>query len=78
MNTLMEATSLVEKNAPPHLDIIQKAVADHVLMIRTFDLLLFADGVERGVFKKDELRRLILTEVGWLKVERDAYEIVKG
>jgi hypothetical protein len=78
MNTFMEATSLKEKDQAPHPDIIKKATADHVLMMRTLDLLRFADLVERGVIKKDEMRRLILGEVGWLKVEEGEYAVVKA
>jgi hypothetical protein len=78
MNTLMGAPSLQEKDQPPHPDIIQKAVADGVLLIRTLDLLRYADGVERGVLAKDDFKDAILTESGWLKVENEEAQVVKG
>jgi len=77
MNTLMGANSLEEKDQPPHPDIIQKAVNDRVLLIRTLDLLRYADAVEQGELTKEGFRRTILTESGWLKVENTAVEIVK-
>ena len=78
MNTLMGADSLQEKDQAPHPDIIQKAVADHVLLIRTLDLLRYADGIEQGKLTKEAFRNTILTESGWLKVEGKTATIVKG
>jgi hypothetical protein len=77
MNTLMEASSLREKDQSPHPDVISKAVTDHVLMLRTLDLLRFADGVERAVFKTEDMRRLMLSEAGWLRVEGDTIQICR-
>jgi hypothetical protein len=77
MNTHMAAKSLIEKDQRPHPDIIKKAVADNVLMIRTLDLLRCADAVDRGVLSKQEFRRALFTESGWLKVEGDTLTIVK-
>jgi hypothetical protein len=76
MNTLMGANSLQEKDQAPHPDIIQKAVADRVLLIRTLDLLCYADGVERGVFKKEAFKQTLLGESGWLKVENDVAQVM--
>ena len=78
MNTLMGVGSLQEKNQAPHPDIIQKAAADHVLLIRTLDLLRYADGIEQGNLTKEAFRNTILTESGWLKVENNIAEVVKS
>jgi hypothetical protein len=77
MNTLVDANSLAEKDLPPHPDIIKKAVADNVLLIRTIDLLRFADGVEAELFRKEDLLSIIMSESGWLKVAENKYEVVK-
>jgi hypothetical protein len=77
MNTLMGVNSLQEKDQSPHPEIIEKAVADRVLLIRTLDLLRYADGIEQGNRTKEDFRNTILTESGWLKVENDTAEIVK-
>jgi len=77
VNTMMKADSLSEKEEPPHPDIVKKAVADNVLLVRTLDLLRFADGVEKGIFAADDLRSLLLTQTGWLRVEADKTEVLK-
>jgi len=78
MNTLMDAKSLAEKDQSPHPDIIKKAVTDNVLLIRTIDLLRFADGVEVGVFKKEDFLGILMSQSGWLKVAENKCEVVKG
>ncbi len=78
MNTLMDAKSLAEKDEPPHPDIIKKAVADHVLFVRTIDLLRFADGVEAGILRKEDFLSNLMSQSGWLKVADNRCEIVIG
>ena len=77
MNTMMGVKSLDEKNEPPHPDIIKKAVQDKVLLVRTLDLLRYADLVDSGTISEDESRTTILKEAGWLKVEDGAAMVVK-
>lgn len=77
MNTLMDAKSLTEKDQPPHPDIIKKAVADNVLLVRTIDLLRFADGVEAGILKKEDFLATLISQSGWLKVDDNKYEVVE-
>lgn len=78
MNTLMSAKSLNEKDQPPHPDIIKKAVTDNVLLLRTIDLLRFADCVEAGIFKKEDFMDTLMSQSGWLKVADNKCEVVKG
>jgi len=77
MNTCMKAASLPEKDKGPHADIIKKAVGDNVLMIRTLDLLRYADLIEQGKRSVEDFRRDILAKAGWLKVENGTVEIMK-
>jgi len=78
MNTLMSAKSLNEKDQSPHPDIIKKAVTDNVLLLRTIDLLRFADGVEAGILKKEDFMDTLMSQSGWLKVADNKCEVVKG
>ena len=48
MNSLMNSDSLEDKDQRPHPDIIKKAAADGVLLMRTLDLLRYASAVEDG------------------------------
>ena len=48
-----------------------------MLLIRTLDLLRFADLVERGIKTKEEFKNILLSESGWLKVEGDNATVVK-
>ncbi len=77
MNTIMSATSLEAKDQAPHVDIIKKAVAEGVLLIRTLDLLRYVDLVERKLLTKESFRETLLAEAGWLKVEGGAMRVVK-
>jgi hypothetical protein len=77
MNTFMGAKSLAEKDQPPHPDIIKKGVTDNVLLIRTIDLLRFADGVETDIFKKEDFLKIPMSQSGWLKVSDNKFEVVK-
>lgn len=76
MNTFRSPESLEDKDTPPNSEIIQKGVAENVLLIRTLDLLRYADGIEKGVFSKDEFRETILSKTGWLKVENETIEVM--
>lgn len=78
INTMMSAGKLRDKDEALHPDIIAKAVADNVLLIRTLDLLRYAVEVERGTLTKDSLRELLLSQSGWLKVSDGVVEIVKS
>ncbi len=78
MNTLMDADSIKEKDQGPHPDIIKKAAADGVLLVRTLDLLRYANAVEEGILKQEEFRKTILAESGWLKVEKGVAKVVRG
>lgn len=73
----MSAKSLAEKDQAPHQDIIAKAVKDDVLLVRTLDLIRYANLVDDGTKNKDEFRKTILSESGWLKVEAGSVTIVK-
>jgi len=78
MNTLMDAESLAEKDQPPHPDIIKKAVTDNVLLVRTIDLLRFADSVESSILKKEDFLATLMNQSGWLKVADNKYEVIKN
>ncbi len=78
MNTKMSASSLADKDQPPHSDIIKKAADTKVLMIRTLDLLRCADLCQTGKLSKETFLENLLSGGGWLKAEGDKIEIVKG
>ena len=67
MNSIMSAQSLVDKDQPPHHEIIKKAVGNNVLLIRTLDILRLIDLIERGVTTPAEFQRILLGESGWLR-----------
>lgn len=69
MNTLTSAKSLPDKDQAPHPEIIAKAVKDNVLLVRTLDLLRYADLVDTGAANKEQFLATILNESGWLKVQ---------
>jgi hypothetical protein len=76
MNTVMSAESLADKDQAPHPDIIKKAVADKVLLLRTVDLLRCADLCQTGVLSKEAFRGALLSQGGWLRVDGDKVVLV--
>jgi hypothetical protein len=77
MNTRMSAHSIRGKDKAPHPDIIEKAVAERVLLIRTLDLIRLADQAEQGTYPPEGLREAMLGDGGWLKVDDDGAQVVK-
>ncbi len=77
VNTMMGASSLEEKDERPHPDIVQKAVVDNVLLIRTLDLLRYVDAIEKGVLTAESFKNVLLSECGWLMVEDDTAFVIK-
>jgi hypothetical protein len=77
MNTIMSAESLADKDQPPHPDIIKKAVADNVLLVRTLDLLRCANLSETGKLSREQFRETILGQAGWLKAYGEGMEVVR-
>jgi hypothetical protein len=78
MNTMMKATSLLEKDVAPHSDIIKKAVTDNVLLVRTLDLLGYADLVDQEKRPREDFLADILSNAGWLKVADGAVQIIQS
>ena len=77
VNTFRSADSLTGKDQSPNREIIGKAVQDNVLLIRTLDLLRFANLVEQGIKTKAEFQNILLKESGWLKVDDNSVTVVK-
>ncbi|MBX3394019.1 MAG: hypothetical protein KF841_01490 [Phycisphaerae bacterium] len=72
MNTKLGATSLQEKQDDrPVPDVQQRARDDNVLLIKTLDLLMCVDLIERGILDREELSATLLGSNGWLHVEDD-------
>lgn len=78
MNTMMSADSLQAKDEAPHPDIIKKAVMEHVVLLRTIDLLRLAAAAEAGRFDRQCFRQAILSESGWLKWEDGDLMVAKA
>ena len=78
MNTFMDADSLKEKDQPPNPDIIKKAAADRVLLMRTLDLLRYANAVEGGAVTKQEFMNTILSESGWLRLDNSKVTVIRS
>ena len=76
MNTKTKARTLSEKDEQPHAEIVQKAVAENVVLVRTLDLLRIVDVVEQGKLSADDVRDRLLKGFGWLTVRDDRLEVV--
>lgn len=72
VNTFAGVGTVVDKDkqvVPPN--VIEWAVRNNVLIIRTLDLIRLADLVELGEIISEEILELILTGKGWLQVTLD-------
>lgn len=78
MNTMMVADSLKAKDQAPHPDIIKKAVAEHVVLIRTLDLLRLADAAEAGDLDREQFRRDLLRDSGWMTWKEGRLSVIAG
>lgn len=71
VNTMHGASSLLEKDVAVHPDIIAKAISDNVLLVRTLDLIRYADAIDRGLLSQEVFRQTILGSTGWLRVDEN-------
>lgn len=74
VNSFTGATELRQKEQRVSPTECLKAVQDHVLIIRTLDLLRVLD---LPPDKVEEFKKLIFSEVGWLKVTADGFEVIQ-
>lgn len=75
VNNFTSAENLKEKDQRVNGLECRKAVQDHVLIIRTLDLVRILD---LPAERKEEAKQAMLTATGWLKVSGGAFEIVQS
>lgn len=78
VNTFLSATSLKQKQRQIENKEIIKAVNDHLLIIRTIDLVFAYDQISRGLLNTQKLLVLLKKEVGWLEITRDKWLVHKS
>ena len=78
VNTFLSAISLKQKRRQIEKKEITKAMNDHLLIIRTIDLVFAYDQILRGSLTTQELLTLLKTEVGWLEITRDKWSMHKS
>ena len=78
VNIFLSATSLKQKQRQIERKEITKAVHDHLVIIRTIDLVFAYDQISRGLLTTQRLLTLLKTEVGWLEITRDRYLVHKS
>ena len=77
VNTFADAETVEEKARQRVTKIeCQKACRDHVLIVRTLDLVRLLDLLEQNNMDSHKIRELLLTERGWLNVADDGYELI--
>lgn len=71
VNTFLSATSLKQKQRQIERKEITKAMNDHILILRTIDLVFAHEQRSRGLLTTQKLLTLLKTEVGWLEITHD-------
>ena len=78
-NTFAGATTIPDKDKQRVGEReVAKAVRDHVLVVRTLDLLRLLDHVESRSLAQAEAHDLLLSSIGWLKVTDKGHQIVQA
>lgn len=76
-NTFMNATSLKEKDQDFHPDIVKKAVADNVVIMRVLDLIRMCDYIENNAdFTAQDFIQIVCGSAGWLKFTEKGHELL--
>ncbi|MCJ7790814.1 MAG: hypothetical protein MUP49_00110 [Dehalococcoidia bacterium] len=79
VNTFADSESVEEKDGQRVVKLeCQKAVKNHVLIVRTLDLVRMLDLVWQKKLDINNIRELLLSETGWLRVTEQGYEIFKN
>jgi hypothetical protein len=74
---IKSARNVTEKDQAVDPDQVRHAVRTHVLILRTLDLLQLANLSAAGRLTKEEIRGLLLTNVGWLRVDANRAVVEK-
>ncbi len=75
VNTFTAAESLAKKDQRVESRECAKAGQDHIVILRTIDLLRVLDLPNA---KQEEFKKLLLTAAGWLKVGAAGVEVVQS
>ncbi len=77
-NTFADAETLQEKGSQ-RIGTLEcsNAVKEHVLVVRSLDLVRLLDQVDRGLISTEDVWNMLITETGWLKVEGTSRRVVK-
>lgn len=79
MNThIKNARSIEEKYQEIAIEQIRHAAKMNVLVLRTIDLLGILQLYLAGSIKKDDIKKLLTNNCGWLRVEEETYSIING
>lgn len=78
INTRMDAVDLERKDLEVASEIIQKAVSNNILIIRTLDLINLIQLNENGEISLEDVHDIIKTKRGWLKADADGYDVIES
>jgi hypothetical protein len=76
-NTFATMQDLREKDRRVEPNVCKRAVDDHILVMRTIDLVNLFDCVTRRQLEVSEFIRVLLTESGWLRVDSSGWAVIK-
>lgn len=75
---IKSARSIAEKEQEIAIEQVKHAVHMRVLVMRTIDLLGLLRLVLAGGLTTDDARSLVLSNIGWLRVESDSVQVLTG
>ena len=67
-----------EKDIEIATEQVQHAERNRVLIVRTLDLVRLVAIAKSGRISVDDILELLITKVGWLRVDSDKWEVVQG
>lgn len=76
-NTFAALQDVKEKNKRIAPNECKRATTDHILIMRTIDLVNLYELIAQEQLKLSQFVHLLLTESGWLKVDTSSWEVIK-
>jgi hypothetical protein len=77
INNDMAVTNVAERSATSiGADILEAAVQQNVLIMRTIDLLFLLNHLEKSPNKKARMLHLLTSGGGWLKASTGSYDVI--
>ncbi len=78
VNTFRNSQALAERDTPVAEDVSRRAAEDHILLVRTIDLVRLGQRAQNGFPAAEQLRDALSSGGGWIEVDPSMTATVHG